>query len=235
MTAIARRLPRPRPAVAWLATALGLSVLLTLGTDGGSALRVLDPLLLAAALAALVMARRRPPMPAVAGGRRLLLGCAAASWVAGMLVELSISADGTGFGGMHPDTRSSFLLAQGWYVPAALLLPLLVRRLRLDRDRALLVGAALALYEIALTAGPLLLSPAAPAGLLVAAYIAAVYAVITCAGVLLVDPRRLWDDRRPRATRRRALGIGAACGVLLWASFMGWATLLDAAGMLRPT
>ena len=151
-----------------------------------------------------------------------------------MMLELTLSADGDGLGGMHGDTRSSFLLAQGWYVPAAIALPLLVRRLRLERERALLVGATLALYESALTAGPLLLSPAAPVGLLVAAYISAIYAAITCAGVLLVDPATIWDERRPRASRRRALACGAATGVALWGAFMASATVLDAVGALPP-
>ena len=43
----------------------------------------------------------------------------ALSWLLGMSVELTLTVDGTGLGGVHPDTVASFVLAQGDYVPLA--------------------------------------------------------------------------------------------------------------------
>lgn len=49
-----------------------------------------------------------------------LLPFVAISWLLGMTIELSLTVDGSGIGGIHPDTRTSFALAQGDYLPLAL-------------------------------------------------------------------------------------------------------------------
>ncbi|SFI85332.1 hypothetical protein [Jannaschia pohangensis] len=43
------------------------------------------------------------------------------SWLLGMSVELTLTVDGSGIGGVHPDTVASFILAQGDYIPLGIL------------------------------------------------------------------------------------------------------------------
>ena len=57
---------------------------------------------------------------------------AAASRACGMAFELTLTVDGTGLGGIHPDTRASFILGQADCILIALATLALVRFWRLD-------------------------------------------------------------------------------------------------------
>ena len=56
------------------------------------------------------------------------------SWSLGMLTELTISRGAGGYGGLHEKTIPSFILAQGYYIPLAVLGLLLVRIYQLTFD-----------------------------------------------------------------------------------------------------
>jgi len=45
-----------------------------------------------------------------------------------MLFEAGLTVTGVGIGGVHPETLPSFILAQGDYVPIALITYLVIRR-----------------------------------------------------------------------------------------------------------
>ncbi|MEZ5779025.1 MAG: hypothetical protein R3E44_11755 [Paracoccaceae bacterium] len=55
-------------------------------------------------------------------GKARLLPFLGLSWILGMSVELSLTVDGSGIGGVHADTFSSFVLAQGDYIPLAIVI-----------------------------------------------------------------------------------------------------------------
>jgi hypothetical protein len=65
----------------------------------------------------------------------------------GGVFEASLTVDGTGFGGMHPETLSSFALAFGDYTLMALAFLVLVRLLRLDFKQGYFLAAGISLSE----------------------------------------------------------------------------------------
>lgn len=170
------------------------------------------------------------------GGPRLRLGGAAAavafiggSWLAGMLFELSLRTGPTGFGGMHPDTATSFLLAQGHYLPFAIGGWWLARRYGYDAAGVFWTGALAALYELITVGLPAIVG--APqtwfvAPLLVGYYLYS-YALIQAMPLVFMDERGLW------AAAPRPLGAwgmvwrGVAFGLLYWVVFVGWAAVVQ--------
>ncbi len=49
-------------------------------------------------------------------------------WLFGMIFELSLTVTGEGVGGLHAETLPSFILAQGDYIPIALISYIVIRR-----------------------------------------------------------------------------------------------------------
>ena len=149
----------------------------------------------------------------------------AASWAAGMLVELTISVDGSGVGCMHRDTKASFILAQGYYVPAAVFMWVMIRRYGLDLRRAFFCAGAMAWWE-ALTMGAVaLLSPMFVFAPLLAAYYVTTYSLCAMAGLLVVDNRTLHAAAPRQISIRRLVAYGAVGGAACWAVFVAWAAL----------
>ena len=217
----------------WLVVLLGaayeaLNVLLGDGDDS-SALWFLAPLLMAVFLFGLWRRwrGRRPPL-APPGGLRPALLFIGGSWLTGMLYELALRTGPTGFGGMAPDTATSFLLAQGFYVPFAAGGWWLARRTGYTFADVFWTGALSCLYE-AITVGattvaaqPALL-PLAP---LMAGYYLTVYGYILALPLLFMDERALWAATPRPITLRRKVVYGVALGLVCWVAFLGWAALV---------
>ncbi len=68
-------------------------------------------------------------------------------WALGMTYEMTLTVDGTGFGGVHQVTWASFLLAQGDYLALALAMLWLIRRWGLDFTGAFWLAGGKSLTE----------------------------------------------------------------------------------------
>jgi len=209
----------------WIGAALGISLLIGWGGEDASAVAWLNPVILAAVLAVRLADHRRGARrwsaPRWVAGPLFV----AAGWTAGMAYELTLAAGGDGYGGMHPETGPSFVIAQGYYIPAVVLTWWMVRRHGLDVPRAFAFAGAMAWYE-ALTVGAVsLISPAFVLAPALAAYYVTTYALFGMAGLLVLDHRGLGRATpRPIGTRRLLLA-GVVAGSLCWALFLGWAHL----------
>lgn len=219
----------------WLVAALIGDGLLWLGGGGdASNLRFLDPLVLVLGLALWIAEDRWSFRERLRIPRRLApLMFVAVGLLAGLAVEFAIAAGGDGYGGLHEDTRKSFALFPGYYVPAILLALWLVRRLALDRRQAFFAGAAFGAYE-AITVGALaLLSPGFVFAPFLAAYYGTVYALIGMGGILLVPERLLHRPGAAPVTTKRALTYALPAGLLAWVAFMAWAGVVAVVGVVQ--
>lgn len=195
------------------------------GGDDASPVAWLHPLVFVAALIIRSRDRRRDPKRWQLAGWRGAGLMIAISWIVGMVIELTITTDGDGFGGLHPDTGPSFILAQGYYVPAAVLTWAAVRRYGLDARRAFFFAGTMAWWEAVTVGAAALISPFFVLAPLLLAYYVSTYALCGMAGLLVVDAAGL-AGRRPRSiSDRRLLCYGAFAGAGAWATFMGWAVL----------
>jgi hypothetical protein len=147
------------------------------------------------------------------------------SWAFGMAYEMTLTVDGTGIGGVHPDTRASFLLAQGDYILIALATLALVRWLRLDLRLAFFLAAGKSLTEGLVFTG--VLWGAGWSAPLALAYYALAYASFIALPLVLVDPRLVWSGPAPSRLRVAAIwatGFAVAFAIrIAWG--LGWAPL----------
>jgi hypothetical protein len=123
------------------------------------------------------------------------------SWVFGMIFEASLTVDGTGIGGMHPQTRASFILAQGDYVMTAIVTWVLVRTFHLSFRDVFFVSGGMSLAEGLIFTGVLtavLLSPTFFIAPLFLAYYAVAYASYVALPLLIIAPESLWSKDAPR-------------------------------------
>ena len=148
-----------------------------------------------------------------------MAAAAALSWAFGMVYETSLTVDGSGIGGVHPDTRMSFLLAQGDYVPLALVAVAAVWWWRLDVRGAVFFAMGIALTEALIFAPVLrevLFSPAFFMSPLFFAYFALVYASFLALPFLIVAPDAVHRDGAGGPPPAVALiGAGIAAGFLV--------------------
>lgn len=218
------------PRAVWLVVALGLGFGLLSWTtrtgEGTSALWWLDPLLLLGYAGGLWrLSRRQGDGRWLLDARRSAVVFIFLSWLTGMLYELSLRTGATGFGGLHPDTATSFIWAQGYYIPFAVGGWWLVRRYGYGLGAAFLTGALASLYEVAtvgvpgLVAAPWLL-PLAP---LMLGYYLLVYAVFLTMPLLFIDPRGLWAAEPRRLSLWGVAWRGVVFGALCWVAYTGWA------------
>lgn len=146
-------------------------------------------------------------------------------WAFGMIYEMSLSVDGTGVGGMHPDTFTSFVLAQGDYLLLALLCLAAVRLLHLGFTGLFWFAAGIALTEGLVFTGVLwqvVLSPAPWAAPAFLAYYFLAYAAFLTLPLMILNPAPLWSARARRlpAGRIGLIVAGFLCGFasrLIWA------------------
>jgi hypothetical protein len=202
-----------------------MNLLLGWSGDEASSVAWLNPLLFVAALIVRTLDARRGERRWQLTGWRAATALIAVGWVVGMVVELTIATGGDGFGGMHPETVPSFILAQGYYLPAAAFSLLAVHRYGLDTRRAFFFAGTLAWWEAITLGAAAILSPFFVIAPLLIAYYFSTYALCGMAGLLLVDAGNL-AGRNPRPiSDRRLLGLGVIAGALSWTIFMGWALL----------
>ncbi len=151
------------------------------------------------------------------------------SWTAAMIYELTLTQNGEGIGGMHPDTTASFLLAQGIYLPAAVTSLMVIRWFRLSFRDVFFFAAGFSLAEGLIFTGVLLatiLSPLVVLSPLTFAYYAFVYGCFFAMPLLVIDERLLWGApwyRRKIATWQLVIGgflIGVVLSVL-WGLVLG--------------
>lgn len=158
------------------------------------------------------------------------LAFVAISWAFGMVYEASLTVTGTGIGGVHPDTRASYLLAQGDYVLIAGTTVLLVRWLRLDFGQAFFLAGGKSLTEGLIFTGILaatLVSPLVWAAPFVLAYYTLAYATFVAMPLLFIDPRLIWVADAPgRLAIWQCWGLGFVLALVvrvIWG--LGWAPL----------
>jgi hypothetical protein len=113
----------------------------------------------------------------------------------GMVYETSLTVDGTGIGGVHPDTFSSFVLAIGDYLMLAVVSVVLIRRFHLDFKGVFFLAAGISLSEGLIFTGVLtaiLMSAQFYAAPLFIAYYALAYASFVALPLLIIQPKSLW-------------------------------------------
>lgn len=116
-------------------------------------------------------------------------------WLFGMTYEASLTVAGTGIGGVHPETIPSFVLAQGDYIPIALVSLFVIRRTRASFREIYFFAGGKSLTEGLIFMGVLtavLVSPMAPLAPFVLAYYTLAYATFMALPLLFVDEELLW-------------------------------------------
>jgi hypothetical protein len=207
--------------VTWVVAALPLALSPLVERDeGASDLWWTTPLLFGLYLLLRLLRHRLPrwhPGRPVAVAVYVVLGLAA-----GAVYELSLTVDGTGLGGLHADTGTSFLLLPGFLLPAVAFTAWATGRYALDAAQVFAVAGALTWYET-LTVGVTYLVSAPYLAPFVVAFYVTSYAVYTGAlGALVLDPAALHaPNARPVGVLRR-LGVAVLGGALCWACFAGW-------------
>ncbi len=109
----------------------------------------------------------------------------------GLIYELSLTVDGSGWGGMHPDTRTSFVLAIGDYAMMALCFVAAIRWFGLTAAQLFWLSFGASMTEGAVFTGVLWQIPPLWMPLFLA-YYGLAYATFLVLPALLVDPRRMW-------------------------------------------
>lgn len=186
----------------------------------------LSELVLYAGMIGGLLALRRHDYRLVLPLRRALACYIALVWLFGMAYETSLTVDGTGIGGVHPDTFASFVLATGDYLMLAVLCAALIHTLRLDFRQVFFLAAGISLSEGLVFTGVLtavLASPMAYTAPLFVAYYALAYASFIALPLLVILPASLW---RPKIGRPVSLmmivliGFALAFGVrIVWGLF----------------
>lgn len=122
------------------------------------------------------------------------------SWGFGMIYEASLTVDGSGIGGMHPQTRASYILAQGDYIMVAALTCAMVRYFHLDFRSVFFFAGGISLSEGLIFTGVLtaiLMSPAFFMAPLFVAYYTLAYASFVALPLLFIAPETLWSTHAP--------------------------------------
>lgn len=127
------------------------------------------------------------------------LGFLILSLLFGAIYELSLTVDGTGWGGMHPDTRTSFVLAFGDYTLLALACLAAIRWLRLSPSQLFWLVFGASMTEGAVFTGVLWQIPL-PFLPVFIAYYALAYATFLVLPALVIDPRPIWSHPDPGRT-----------------------------------
>jgi hypothetical protein len=118
------------------------------------------------------------------------------SWLFGMIFELGLTVNGQGVGGLHASTAPSFILAQGDYIPIALVTYFVIRRTHASFREIYFFAGGKSLTEGIIFSGALVAQIASPfffLSPLTLAYYTLAYASFIAAPLVLVDPELLWD------------------------------------------
>lgn len=144
-------------------------------------------------------------------------------WLFGMTYELSLTVTGAGIGGVHPQTIPSFVLAQGDYLPIALVSYAVIRQTRATFQELFFFAGGKSLTEGLIFTGVLtavLLSPLFWLSPLVLAYYTLAYSSFIALPLLFIDETLLWRPGE-RVNKRTipfywALGFGLALLIRLF-------------------
>jgi hypothetical protein len=144
-------------------------------------------------------------------------------WLFGMMYELSLTVTGEGIGGVHPQTIPSFILAQGDYIPIALVSYAVIRQTRATFQEVFFFAGGKSLTEGLIFTGVLtavLLSPLFWLSPLVLSYYTLAYSSFIALPLLFVDETLLWQPGE-RTVKRTipffwALGFGLALLIRLF-------------------
>ena len=144
-------------------------------------------------------------------------------WLCGMLFEASLTVTGEGIGGIHPQNLPSFILAQGDYIPLAIISYLVIRKYHLSFREVFFLAGGKSLTEGLIFTGVLtavILSPQFFLAPIVLAYYTLAYSSFIALPLLLVDEELLWQDAPPKRSHSIAyfwlLGFVLALGVRLF-------------------
>lgn len=149
------------------------------------------------------------------------------SWLLGMLTELTISMGSGGYGGLHPKTIPSFILAQGYYIPLAVLGLYFVRRYHVGFYELFFAAGMTSLYEAVFFGIPMMITPLFPLIPVVIAYYFVIYSRLLSMLLLVMDERSLWDQSDRQISFRRKLWYGFLLGIACWIIFIVWGTAMD--------
>lgn len=190
----------------WIWIAVGLAAwALTTATVSGprSPFWPAEPGLYALILAGLWAAARGRPL---SKGLRLPRAVAPFAyvflvWLFGMIFELTLTVNGQGVGGLHASTIPSFILAQGDYIPIALVSYFVIRRTHASFNEIFFFAGGKSLTEGLIFTGVLATQADSPLFFLAPltlAYYTLAYASFIAAPLMLVDAELLWDARQPK-------------------------------------
>jgi hypothetical protein len=149
------------------------------------------------------------------------------SWLVGMLYELTLSESPGNIGGFHDTTRQSFILAQGFYIPFAVLSYFLIRKFHYRFRDVFLSAGLVSLYEALQYGVPgTFFSPLFFLTPLVLAYYVVVYAQMLTLPLIVVDETLLWHGDKPRLPWWRKVLYGLVLGLTCWLIAGVWGELM---------
>ncbi len=137
-------------------------------------------------------------------------------WLFGMVFETSLTVTGQGVGGVHDETLASFILAQGDYIPIAIVSYVVVRKWRLSFREMFFVAGGKSLTEGLIFTGVLtaiLFSPQFLLAPIVLGYYALAYSSFIALPLLFIDEELLWQNDRP--TKRHSVTCFWVLGFIL--------------------
>jgi hypothetical protein len=147
------------------------------------------------------------------------------SWFFGMLFELTLSSGPGGIGGMHPNTAISFLVAQGFYIPFAILGLHLIRKYHFTFKELYLASIAAAMAEGIVfnhIIPMVLFSPLFFLIPLVVAYYGLVYALFLCMPLIFINPQSLYSENFKEITLKRKIIYGFVISILSFIIYAIW-------------
>jgi hypothetical protein len=137
-------------------------------------------------------------------------------WLFGMLFEVSLTVTGEGIGGMHAETLPSFILAQGDYIPIAIVSFFVIRITRASFREVFFFAGGKSLTEGLIFTGvltSLLLSPMFWLSPIVIAYYTIAYSSFIALPLLLIDEELLWKE--PLQAQRHSIPFFWLLGFVL--------------------
>jgi hypothetical protein len=204
----------------WIIVALCFTVLTRLTHEVGewtSPLWFIDPLLMLTLLIGRWGKERFHWQPVKLFRKQAVLVFIVLVWLVGMLYELTLSESLGDIGGFHLKTIPSFILAQGFYIPYAVLSCFFIRKFHLNFRDVFFVGGIVCLYEALQFGVPgTLFSPLFFLTPLVLAYYVVVYAMMLTWPLLIVDVRLLWHRNKSRLPRWRKVFYSLILGITCW-------------------
>jgi hypothetical protein len=127
-------------------------------------------------------------------------------WLFGMMFEVSLTVTGEGIGGLHAETLPSFILAQGDYIPIAVISYLVIRRTQASFREIFFFAGGKSLTEGLIFTGVLtsvLFSPMFFLSPIVLAYYTIAYASFIALPLLFIDEELLWKN--PTRGKQRSI------------------------------